>query len=86
VLAEMVATGASPAEIAATHGFEAMDTSALEAVVDQAIADNAGAWEKVVAGDGKALGAIVGAVMKATQGKADGKAVNQLLQQKKAAG
>ena len=86
VLVEMVATGASPTEIAAAHGFEAMDMSALEAVVDQAIADNAGAWEKVVAGDGKALGAIVGAVMKATQGKADGKAVNQLLQRKKAAG
>jgi aspartyl-tRNA(Asn)/glutamyl-tRNA(Gln) amidotransferase subunit B len=85
VLAEMVETGDDPADIAKRNGFEAMDAGALETVVDKAIADNAAAWDKVVGGDGKAMGAIVGAVMKATQGKADGKAVNQLLQQKKAA-
>ena len=42
-----------------------------EAVVDQAIADQPDAWAKFCAGDGKAMGAIVGAVMKATQGKAE---------------
>jgi Asp-tRNA(Asn)/Glu-tRNA(Gln) amidotransferase B subunit len=32
------------------------------------------------------MGALVGQVMKATQGKADGKTVNQLIQQRRAAG
>ncbi|MEZ5216010.1 MAG: GatB/YqeY domain-containing protein [Ilumatobacteraceae bacterium] len=34
------------------------------------------AWAKFCAGEGKALGALMGRVMKATKGKADGKAVN----------
>ena len=43
VLAELVAAGGGdPAAIAAAKGFEAMDTSALEALVDDAIAANAG--------------------------------------------
>jgi aspartyl-tRNA(Asn)/glutamyl-tRNA(Gln) amidotransferase subunit B len=84
ILADIIANGGGDAAaIAAAKGFEALDTSALEAVVDQAIADQPDAWAKYCAGDGKALGAIVGAVMKATQGKADGKLVTALLNQKK---
>lgn len=84
ILAEIIANGGGDAAaIAAAKGFEALDTSALEAVVDQAIAEQADAWTKFCAGDGKAMGAIVGAVMKATQGKADGKIVTALLNQKK---
>jgi aspartyl-tRNA(Asn)/glutamyl-tRNA(Gln) amidotransferase subunit B len=86
VLAEMVTTGADPAAIAAEKGFEAMSTADLEAVVDQVIAANPAIWESLVGGDGKAMGALVGQVMKATQGKADGKTVNQLVQQRRAAG
>jgi len=84
ILAELIANGGGDAAaIAAAKGFEAIDTSALEAVVDQAIAQQADAWAKFCAGDAKAMGAIVGAVMKATQGKADGKIVTALLNQKK---
>ena len=84
VLAEIVAAGGGDAAaIAAAKGFEAMDDSALVAIVDQVIADNTEAWSKFSAGEGKALGALVGAVMKATQGKADGKAVTALLNAKK---
>ena len=84
ILAELLANGGGDAAaIAAAKGFEAIDTSALEAVVDQVIAEQADAWAKFCAGDGKAMGAIVGAVMKATQGKADGKAVTALLNKKK---
>ena len=60
-----------------------MDTSALEAMVDEAIAAQPGAWAKYVAGEGKALGAIVGAVMKASKGQADGKAVTAILQSRR---
>jgi aspartyl-tRNA(Asn)/glutamyl-tRNA(Gln) amidotransferase subunit B len=86
VLAEMVASGGDPAAIAAAKGYEAMDTGALEDVVDETIAANPEIWQKLVGGDGKAMGALVGQVMKATQGKADGKTVNQLIQQRRAAG
>lgn len=72
-----------PEAIAAALGFEAMDTSELESMVDQAIAAQPEAWEKFCAGEGKAMGALVGAVMKASQGQADGKAVTALLNQKK---
>ena len=84
ILAELIANGGGDAAaIAKAKGFEALDTAALESVVDQVIAEQADAWAKFCAGDGKAMGAIVGAVMKATQGKADGKLVTALLNRKK---
>ena len=84
VLAELVANdGGDAAAIAATKGFEAMDTSSLEGLVDEAIAADPDAWQKFCNGDGKAMGALVGLVMKASKGKADGKLVTALLNQKK---
>jgi aspartyl-tRNA(Asn)/glutamyl-tRNA(Gln) amidotransferase subunit B len=85
VLAEMVAKGGGdPVAIAAEKGFEAMDTAALESFVDAAIAAQPGAWDKYCAGEDKAMGALVGAIMKASKGQADGKAVTALLQQRRA--
>ena len=74
---------ADPGAIAAELGFEAMDSSELETLVDQAIADHPEAWQKFCAGEAKVAGVFVGAVMKATRGQADGKAVNQLLAQRR---
>jgi aspartyl-tRNA(Asn)/glutamyl-tRNA(Gln) amidotransferase subunit B len=86
VLAEMVAGGGDPVSIAAAKGFEAMDTSALEAMVDEAIAAQPAAWDKYCGGEDKAVGALVGAIMKASKGQADGKAVTALLQSRRSAG
>ncbi len=91
VLADMVATGRGPAEIAAERGFEAMDTGALEAIVDEAIAANASEWADYVAasaaGDDKRLkkltGFFTGKIMQASKGQADGRAVNELLTRKR---
>ena len=84
VLAELVEHGGGDAAaIAAAKGFEAMDTSAVEAMVDEAIAADPGAWAKFMAGDEKASGAIVGRVMKASQGKADGKIVTAIMQSRR---
>jgi aspartyl-tRNA(Asn)/glutamyl-tRNA(Gln) amidotransferase subunit B len=84
ILSEILANGGGDAAaIAAAKGYEAIDTGALESAVDQAIAAQPDAWAKFCAGDAKAMGAIVGAVMKATQGKADGKIVTALLNQKR---
>jgi len=80
VVAELIANGGGDAQqIAAAKGFEALGADDLGAVVDQAIAENGEAWSKFCAGEGKAMGALVGAVMKLSQGKADGKAVTALL-------
>jgi len=80
ILARLVADGdGDPAAVAASMGFEALDAEALERLVDEAIAANAGAWAKYSAGEDKAAGALVGAVMKASKGRADGQAVTALL-------
>ncbi|MEN9801532.1 MAG: aspartyl/glutamyl-tRNA(Asn/Gln) amidotransferase subunit [Actinomycetota bacterium] len=80
ILADVVsAGGGDAAALAAARGFEAMDESALVGLVEQVIASQAEAWSKFCAGEDKAMGALVGAVMKASQGKADGKAVTALL-------
>jgi aspartyl-tRNA(Asn)/glutamyl-tRNA(Gln) amidotransferase subunit B len=84
IVAELIAGGGGDAEaIAKARGFEAMDIGALDALVDKAIAENGEAWAKFCAGEGKALGALVGAVMKLSQGKADGKAVTAALNSRK---
>jgi aspartyl-tRNA(Asn)/glutamyl-tRNA(Gln) amidotransferase subunit B len=81
ILAEIIAAGGGDAAaIAAAKGFEAMDSSVLDSLVDQVIAENADAWAKYSGGEDKALGALVGAAMKASKGKADGKAVTAALQ------
>ena len=84
VLADMVDAGGGDAEAIATDkGFEAMGNTELESMVDAAIAAQPDAWEKFCAGEGKAMGALVGAIMKASKGQADGKAVTALLNAKK---
>ena len=85
VVAELIERGGGDAvAIAAEKGFEAMDTSELEAMVDEAIAAQPDAWAKFCAGEGKAMGALVGHIMKASRGQADGKLVSQILGQRKA--
>ena len=83
VLAEMVVSGEPPAAIAAAKGFEAMGDDATAAAVDEVIAANPAEWSRYVEGDdrarGKLTGFFVGQVMRATKGKADGKAVTALL-------
>ena len=68
-----------PRAIAGALGFEAMDDDELTAMVDAAIAGEADAWAKYVAGEDKAMGALVGAVMRASRGQADGRAVTAML-------
>ena len=83
VLAEVV-KGGDPEAVAKARGFEAMDTSVLEASVDAAIAAEPDVWAKFVGGDEKAVGRLVGSVMKATKGQADGKTVTAILMERRA--
>jgi aspartyl-tRNA(Asn)/glutamyl-tRNA(Gln) amidotransferase subunit B len=74
--------GGDPAKIVEERGLKQVtDTGAIEAVIDQLIADNpdqaASVKEKP-----KAMGWFVGQVMKAMQGKANPQAVNEILKKK----
>ena len=83
VLEVLLSEGGDPEAVAAALGFEAMDTGALDAIVDEIIAANPAEWRRYVDGDQKVTGFFVGQVMKATQGKADGKLVNAALAARK---
>ncbi len=82
----MVESGRPPTDIAAERGFEAMDTGELETIVDTVIAENPDDWASFCNGEDKVMGFFVGQVMKATQGKADGKVVTALLREKRSPG
>ena len=58
------------------------DSSAIEAMVDEVIANNQGQFEELKAGKDKLMGFFVGQVMKASKGKANPGQVNQLMQKK----
>jgi aspartyl-tRNA(Asn)/glutamyl-tRNA(Gln) amidotransferase subunit B len=79
VLQELLASGGDPATIAASKGFEALGNDAAESLVDQLIAAHSAEFERMKGGDPKIAGFFVGAAMKATGGKADGKAITALL-------
>jgi len=82
VLAAMVTEGGDPAEIVEREGLAQMsDSSELEAIIEKAMADNPDAVEKIREGNGKAIGAIVGAVMRETKGRADGGEVNRIIRE-----
>ena len=79
-LFEIVYTeGGDPAKIVEDRGMKQVtDTGAIEAAVDQIIADNPAQVEKAKENP-KLTGWFVGQVMKATGGKANPKAVNEIV-------
>jgi aspartyl-tRNA(Asn)/glutamyl-tRNA(Gln) amidotransferase subunit B len=83
VLATLVAEGGDPVAIVEREGLaQISDSGELEAIVAAAVESNPDAAEKVRTGNDKAIGAIVGAVMRETQGRADGGEVNRLIREK----
>lgn len=83
VFSEMWTSPDSPEKIVQDKGLvQITDTKAIEAIVDQVIAANPKAVEEYKGGKKKAIGALVGQVMKASKGKANPQAVNELLTKK----
>jgi aspartyl-tRNA(Asn)/glutamyl-tRNA(Gln) amidotransferase subunit B len=69
-----------PDEVVASRGLAVVsDESELTAAVDEALAAQPDVAEKIRGGKVAAAGAIVGAVMKATNGQADAKRVRELV-------
>jgi aspartyl-tRNA(Asn)/glutamyl-tRNA(Gln) amidotransferase subunit B len=74
--------GGDPAKIVEEKGMKQVtDTGAIEAIIDEIIANNPDQVEKVKDKPGL-IGWFVGQVMKASQGKANPQAVNQILKEK----
>ena len=83
LLAELYAPGGDPEVLVRQRGLaQVSDTAELAALVERAIADNPGAAADFQAGKDAALGRLVGAVMKATGGKAQPRVVDRLLRER----
>ena len=84
VLEKMAAAGGGdPEQIIEVEGLGAMGGGdELDAIVDAALAANGDAAEKIKGGNMKAIGPIIGFVMKETKGRADGGEVTRLVRSK----
>jgi aspartyl-tRNA(Asn)/glutamyl-tRNA(Gln) amidotransferase subunit B len=83
VLADMWARDADPDDIIEKRGLKQIsDAGALEKIVADVLSKNPRQVEDYRAGKAKAFNALVGQVMKATQGKANPARVNELLKAK----
>jgi len=83
VLAEMFATGKTAPEVIKEKGFEQVsDAGAIDKIVDEVLAANQANLDAYRAGNEKLFGFFVGQVMKASQGKANPKVVNDILKEK----
>ena len=78
---EGVLTGeGEPGDVAASRDLiQISDTTAIESAVDGVLEENPDALASLREGEEKVLGFLVGQVMRATQGKADPKLVNQII-------
>jgi len=79
----MFATGKPVAQVIEEKGFEQVsDAGEIEKIVDQVFADNEAQVAAFRGGNEKLFGFFVGQVIKASQGKANPKVVNELLRSK----
>ncbi|MCL2766563.1 MAG: Asp-tRNA(Asn)/Glu-tRNA(Gln) amidotransferase subunit GatB [Peptococcaceae bacterium] len=80
VFDEMFSSGKNPEDIVKEKGLvQISDEGAIAAIVDDVVANNPKSVEDYRAGKDRALGFLVGQVMKASKGKANPEMVNKLL-------
>ena len=80
VFEEMWRSGKPPREIVAEQGLvQVSDSGAIEGIIDEIMAANAGQVAEYRGGKEKVFGFFVGQVMKASKGKANPAVVNDLL-------
>jgi aspartyl-tRNA(Asn)/glutamyl-tRNA(Gln) amidotransferase subunit B len=82
VLDVLASEGGDPQAIVEERSLGLAGADELDAIVDRALEANPKAVEELRGGKGKAVGAIVGFVMRETKGRADGGEVNRLIRQK----
>ena len=82
VLGAMVRDGGDPAAIVEEKGLGKTDEGELGEIVERAMADQPDAVAKIRDGNDKAIGAIMGLVMRETKGRADGAEVQRLIRER----
>ena len=82
VLSELVDKGGDPGALVESLGLARAGGDELEQIVDRALAEQAEAVEKIRAGNDRAIGAVVGAVMRQTKGRADGGEVQRMIRER----
>lgn len=83
VLRDMFESGKSPEKIVEEKGLiQISDAGELEGIVEEILAENQQSIEDYRAGRDRALGFLVGQVMKATRGKANPQMVNEMIRKK----
>ena len=80
VLEALLTDGGDPAAIVAERGLQALaDEEGLTDIVARAIAADPDAAEQVRSGNSKAIGALIGPIMRETRGRADGGELTRLI-------
>ena len=82
VLATLVEEGGEPDRVVEAKGLGRAGGEELAAIVERAMSEQADAVQKVREGNDKAIGAIMGPVMRETKGRADGGEVQRLIRER----
>jgi aspartyl-tRNA(Asn)/glutamyl-tRNA(Gln) amidotransferase subunit B len=83
VLEILIAEGGEPGAVVEREGLAAMEADGeLEAIVAKAIEENPDVVERIRGGNAKAIGALMGPVMRETKGRADGGEVQRIIREK----
>jgi aspartyl-tRNA(Asn)/glutamyl-tRNA(Gln) amidotransferase subunit B len=84
VLTRLAENGGDAREIVAAEGLGAIggEDDVLGEIVDRAIAADPDAAEQVRAGNDRAMGPLIGFVMRETRGRADGGEVSRLIRER----
>jgi aspartyl-tRNA(Asn)/glutamyl-tRNA(Gln) amidotransferase subunit B len=83
IFSDCYQSGSSPKEVVAQKGLsQVSDESALLKFIDEVVQENPKVVEDVKAGKEKAIGSLVGALMKKTKGQANPQKANELLRKK----
>ena len=82
ILLEVIKTNADPETVAKSKNLiQVSDESELVMIIEQVLSENPKATDDVKAGEMKAIGFLVGQVMKASQGRANPAIVQNLIKQ-----
>ena len=82
VIGRVFETGDSPTAIVEREGLASVGGDELSGVIEEVIAANPDEAGRIKAGDKKVMGFLIGQVMKATRGNADGGRAREILLQK----
>ena len=83
ILSDVFESGKDPTEIVQEKGLiQVSDESQIETMVDKVVAENPGPVNEVKSGKDKAIGFLIGQVMRLSKGKANPQMVNKILKEK----